>query len=178
MTRALGIDPGSRVTGYGVVEMVGNRLIHVANGAIVTPLKESMAARLAAIHHGLAEVVAAYRPTEVGIESIFQARNPRSALLLGQARGVALLAAELAGLPLVEYTPMQVKAAVVGYGKAEKHQVQEMVRRLLALPGEPRSDAADALAVAICHLQTSRTTRVLTASRVRRAVPAGAPVAA
>lgn len=168
MIRALGIDPGSRATGYGVVEMVGNRLVHVANGTIRAPSGATLAERLAGIHKGLAEVVSLYGPSEVGIESIFQSRNARSALLLGHARGVALLAAELAGLPLVEYTPMQVKAAVVGYGRAEKHQVQEMVRRLLVLPQEPGSDAADALAVAICHLQTNRTARAYCARRAVR----------
>jgi crossover junction endodeoxyribonuclease RuvC len=148
--------------------MVGNRLVHVAHGTIATSAKASVSARLAAIHRGLGEVLELYRPSEVGVESIFYARNPRSALLLGQARGVALLAAELAGLPIVEYTPMQVKAAVVGYGKAEKHQVQDMVKRLLALSQEPAADAADALAVAICHLQTSRTANAYTARRPAR----------
>ena len=110
-----------------------------------------------------------HRPGEVGVESIFHARNAQSALVLGQARGVALLSAELAGLPIVEYTPMQVKAAVVGYGHAEKGQVQDMVRRLLALAEPAGPDASDALAVAVCHLQTSRTAQAYAARRVTAA---------
>lgn len=176
MSRVLGVDPGSRATGYGVVEMVGNRLIHIAHGAITTPARSGLPERLAAIHRGLCEVLSAYLPAEVGVENIFHARNARAALMLGQARGVALLAVEMAGLPLVEYTPMQVKAAVVGYGKAEKHQVQDMVRRLLALPEAPGTDAADALAVAICHLQTSRTVRAYAGrGAARSAVRSPAP---
>lgn len=159
MIRVLGIDPGSRVTGFGVVEARGNRLVHVAHGRIAAPVHGSFAARLAAIYRGLTAVLAEHCPAEVGIESIFSARNAQSALKLGHARGVALLAAELGGLPVVEYAPMQVKAAVVGYGKAEKQQVQEMVRMLLGLVETPGPDAADALAVAICHAQ-SRSTAV------------------
>jgi crossover junction endodeoxyribonuclease RuvC len=170
--RALGIDPGSRATGFGVVELAGNRLVHVAHGAIHTPADASAAERLAVIYRGLVEVLERYRPEEVGVESIFHARNAQSALVLGQARGVALLSAELARLPIVEYTPMQVKLAVVGYGRAEKGQVQEMVRRLLALPANAGPDASDALAVAICHLQTSRTTRAHTERRSASRGPA------
>ncbi|MBI5014250.1 MAG: crossover junction endodeoxyribonuclease RuvC [Deltaproteobacteria bacterium] len=161
MSRALGIDPGSRATGFGVVDLTGNRLVHVACGAIHTPSRASAPERLAIIYRGLLDVIERHRPEEVGVESIFQARNARSALVLGQARGVALLSVELARLPIVEYTPMQVKLAVVGYGRAEKGQVQEMVRRLLALPEAAGPDASDALAVAICHLQTSRTARAV-----------------
>lgn len=177
MSRALGIDPGSRATGYGVVELAGSRLVHVDHGVLRPPAGAAVPERLAFIFRGLAEVVERHRPGEVGVESIFQARNAQSALVLGQARGVALLAAELAGLPLVEYTPMQVKLAVVGYGRAEKGQVQEMVRRLLALPEAAPTDASDALAVALCHLQTSRVTRAYLDRRAPGAVRPAPPAA-
>jgi crossover junction endodeoxyribonuclease RuvC len=157
MRRVLGIDPGSQNTGYGVVEMAGSRLTHVAHGTIRSSSKDSLSARLARIYTELCAALAAHAPNEVSIESIFQARNAQSALKLGHARGVALLAVEQHGLPMVEYTPMQVKSAVVGYGRAEKHQVQEMVRRLLCLPDKAGPDASDALAVAICHLQSRST---------------------
>ncbi len=159
MTRVAGIDPGSQITGYGVVELQGSRLVCVAHGAIRAPRGESLPARLAAIYQRLGEVLTAHSPDSVGVESTFHARNLQSALSLGQARGIALLAAEMGGFPIAEYTPMQVKAAVVGYGRAEKAQVQDMVRRLLCLPEVAGTDASDALAVAICHLQTSRTLR-------------------
>lgn len=157
MIRVLGIDPGSRATGYGVVEMHGSRLVHVDHGTLCGAPDASLGARLLAVYRGLRQVIEVHAPQEVGIESIFHARNSQSALKLGHVRGVALLTAEMGGVPIVEYTPMQVKSAVVGYGKAEKHQVQEMVRRLLALPRCAGQDASDALAVAICHLQTRRT---------------------
>jgi crossover junction endodeoxyribonuclease RuvC len=166
LSRVLGIDPGSQNTGYGVVELRGGRLVHVTHGTIRSPARAPMAERLATIYRGLCEVVEAVRPQEVGVENTFHARNVQTALKLGQARGVALLAAELAGLPVAEYTPMQVKAAVVGYGHAEKGQVQDMVRRLLALPELAGPDASDALAVAVCHLQTSRTAQAFAARRV------------
>lgn len=168
MMRILGIDPGSRVTGYGVVEAAGNRLAHVAHGTIAVPPNAPMAERLAVIYRGLCEVVAGHGPAEVSIESIFHARNAQSALKLGHARGVALLAAELGGVPVVEYTPMQVKSAVVGYGRADKGQVQDMVRRLLCLADPACADASDALAVAICHVQTRRTTEAYAARRAVR----------
>lgn len=167
MIRILGIDPGSRTTGYGVVERHGSRLVHVDHGTLAGPTESSLATRLLAVYRGLRQVIETHTPHEVGVESIFHARNAQSALKLGHVRGVALLTAEMGGLPVVEYTPMQVKLAVVGYGKAEKHQVQEMVRRLLALPKRANQDASDALAVAICHLQTRRT---LEACGGRRAV--------
>ena len=150
--------------------MEGNRLVHVAHGVISPESAGALPARLADIYRGLQEVIGAHSPSEVGVESIFHARNPQSAIKLGQARGVALLAAQMAGLEVVEYTPMQVKSAVVGYGRADKVQVQEMVRRLLALPERPSPDASDALAVAICHLQTSRSPHALARRRLR---PAG-----
>lgn len=163
--RVAGIDPGTGRTGYGVVEMEGNRLRHVAHGVIVTRAADGLPARLGRIFEGLLAVFEAHEPEEVGVEGIFHARNARSALTLGHARGAALLAAYRAGIPVVEYSPMQVKQAVVGYGGAEKHQVQDMVRRLLGLGRPASADASDALAVAICHLQTARTRRAQGAAR-------------
>jgi len=157
MIRVLGVDPGSRTTGYGVVEMRGNRLVHVAHGAISGGREDALGPRLAAIYRGLRAVLETHQPQEVSVESIFHARNAQSALKLGHARGVVLLTAELTEVPVTEYTPMQVKSAVVGYGRADKCQVQDMVRRLLTLPEPAGADASDALAVAICHLQTRRT---------------------
>lgn len=157
MRRVLGIDPGTQNTGFGVVELSGTRLTYVAHGTIRSSAQLSLSARLARIYTQLRDALECHTPDEVSVESIFQARNAMTALKLGHARGVALLAVEQRGLPMAEYTPMQVKAAVVGYGRAEKHQVQEMVRRLLCLPEAPGADASDALAVAICHLQTRRT---------------------
>lgn len=168
MKRVLGIDPGSRVTGFGVVGMDGNRLVHLSHGAIANDRETSLAQRLATIYRGLEAVLEEYGPEEVSIENIFHARNAQSALKLGHARGVALLAAEMRGLPVVEYTPMQVKSAVVGYGRAEKCQVQEMVRRLLCLRQCAGTDASDALAVAICHIQTRSTTEALRTRRPGR----------
>ena len=169
MTRVLGIDPGSRTTGYGVVETIGNRLVYVGHGAISGGAEVALPGRLAAIFEGLRRVLETHRPAEVCVENIFYARNAQSALKLGHARGVALLVAELSGLPVVEYTPMQVKSAVVGYGKAEKRQVQDMVRRLLNLQKAAGPDASDALAVAICHLQSRRVAeRFSTQPGVRR----------
>jgi crossover junction endodeoxyribonuclease RuvC len=170
MRRVLGIDPGTQNTGFGVVEMAGTRLVHVVHGTIRSSPRLSLSARLVRIYSGLREALECHAPDEVSVESIFQARNAQTALKLGHARGVALLAVEQSGLPMVEYTPMQVKSAVVGYGRAEKQQVQEMVRRLLCLPERAGADASDALAVAICHLQSRRTAE---AYARRRVVPRG-----
>ena len=147
--RILGIDPGLRVTGFGVVEHSGSRLRYITSGCVRSGSGE-LAARLKMILEGLAEVIAANRPQEVAIEKVFVNINPQSTLALGQARGSAICAAVIAGLPVAEYTALQVKQAVVGKGRAKKEQVQHMVRRLLALPGDPSADAADALACAIC----------------------------
>lgn len=149
--RILGIDPGSRATGYGLIEQQGNRLVHLDNGAIFTQSGAPLALRLQRIYQELERLIATYRPEAVAVEQVFMARNPASALKLGHARGVALLAGINAGLPVTEYTALQVKSAVVGYGRAGKHQVQQMTRTLLNLPEIAQEDAADALAVAICH---------------------------
>ncbi len=148
--RILGIDPGLVVTGFGILDKSGSRLIYVASGCIRTP-KGELALRLKSILEGLNEVIAAHGPGQVAIEKVFVNANPQSTLSLGQARGTAICAAVQHGLPLAEYTALQVKQAVVGNGHARKEQVQEMVRRLLKLAGDPSPDAADALACAICH---------------------------
>ncbi|MCL4469842.1 MAG: crossover junction endodeoxyribonuclease RuvC [Sulfuricella sp.] len=148
--RILGIDPGLRVTGFGVIEKTGQHLVYVASGCIRTPAGE-LPQRLKSIVEGLNEVMAAYRPDQAAVEKVFVNVNPQSTLLLGQARGAAICAAIMKDLPVAEYTALQVKQAVVGKGKAAKEQVQEMVRRLLNLAGDPQADAADALACAICH---------------------------
>jgi crossover junction endodeoxyribonuclease RuvC len=148
--RILGIDPGLRVTGFGLLERTGQRLRYVTSGIIRTPDGE-LPARLKAIFDGVIEVILAHRPDQVAVEKVFVNVNPQSTLLLGQARGAAICAAVSRGLPVAEYTALQVKQAVVGKGHAAKQQVQEMVRRLLNLPAEPSADAADALACAISH---------------------------
>jgi len=151
--RVFGIDPGSERTGYGCVETDGSRHRLVVCGAIVTSPRSGFPAQLLAIHQRLTALLAECRPECVAVESLFHAVNVRSALKLGHARGVAVLAAMEAGYEVAEYTPAEIKRAVVGYGRAEKHQVQEMVRLLLGLSVAPTPhDAADALAVAICHV--------------------------
>jgi crossover junction endodeoxyribonuclease RuvC len=151
LVRILGIDPGLVVTGYGVVEKQGSTLVYVASGRIRSDASQPLAARLATILAGLAEVIEAFGPTEAAVEKVFVNVNPQSTLLLGQARGAAICAAVTARLNVAEYTALQVKQSVVGQGHARKEQVQEMVKRLLRLPGHPSPDAADALACAICH---------------------------
>lgn len=148
--RILGIDPGLRVTGFGVIDKIGQQLVYVASGCIRTPTGE-LPQRLKSILDGLGEVIATYGPEQVVVEKVFVNVNPQSTLLLGQARGAAICAAILKDLPVAEYTALQVKQAVVGNGHAAKEQVQDMVRRLLKLEGDPQADAADALACAICH---------------------------
>jgi crossover junction endodeoxyribonuclease RuvC len=151
--RILGIDPGLQRTGFGVVEASGPRLAYVASGVISTleAPRADLPGRLKLIFDGVREVIALYGPDCASAEIVFVNVNPQSTLLLGQARGAALAALVTSGLPVAEYTALQVKKAVVGHGLAAKAQVQEMVRRLLALPGLPGADAADALAVAIVH---------------------------
>ena len=149
--RILGIDPGLGITGYGVVEKDGALLGYVSSGRIISDEKQALSQRLATILAGLEEVIRTFAPVEVAVEKVFVNVNPQSTLLLGQARGAAICAAVLAHLPVAEYTALQVKQAVVGQGHARKEQVQEMVKRLLKLGGDPSPDAADALACAICH---------------------------
>ena len=150
----LGIDPGSRITGYGIVEKAGNRLVHIDNGAIFTDTATDFPGRLKKIFDGLLEIIAQYRPDQVAIENIFFSTNAQSALKLGQARGAAIVAAVHCGLPVAEYTALQVKQAVVGQGRAEKGQVQKMMKALLCLPECAQEDASDALAVAVCHINS------------------------
>ena len=149
--RILGIDPGLRVTGFGVIESAGRKLTYVTCGCIKSNDKDPLPERLKVILRDLALIISREHPTEVAVEKVFVNVNPQSTLLLGQARGAAIAAAVMADLPVAEYTALQVKQAVVGHGKAAKEQVQEMVRRLLDLPGTPSADAADALACAIAH---------------------------
>ncbi|MDR1935811.1 MAG: crossover junction endodeoxyribonuclease RuvC [Candidatus Accumulibacter sp.] len=149
--RILGIDPGLRVTGFGVIEKTGNRLGYLASGCIRTDAADALPARLGAIHAGLGELLARYRPDQAVVEIVFVNVNPQSTLLLGQARGAAITALVAGGVEVAEYTALQVKQAVVGNGHADKVQVQHMVRRLLSLAGDPSPDAADALACAIAH---------------------------
>jgi len=148
--RILGIDPGLRVTGFGIIDKTGARLAYVTSGCVKSGQGE-LPERIKVLLEGLTEIIAANRPDQGAIEKVFVNVNPQSTLLLGQARGAAICAAVLAGVPVAEYTALQVKQAVVGVGKAGKEQVQMMVKRLLALPGDPSPDAADALACAICH---------------------------
>lgn len=154
--RILGIDPGSRITGYGIIDQQGNRLIHLDNGAIITRGGMPLADRLNLIYSQLESLIQEFDPQAVAVEQVFVARNPASALKLGHARGIALLAGVRAGLPVAEYTALQVKSAVVGYGRAAKSQIQQMTRTLLNLTEIAQEDAADALAVAICHAHSHR----------------------
>ncbi len=151
MERILGVDPGSRITGYGVIDCDHGRLQFVACGVIKTDTSLPFANRLNEIFDGINEVVQIHNPVIAAVEDLFLAQNPRSALKLGHARGAAVVAAMQNGLTVYDYSPRSVKQAVAGYGQAEKSQVQHMVKVLLGLSGAPSSDAADALAVAICH---------------------------
>lgn len=148
--RILGIDPGLRITGFGIITQTGQALTYVSSGCIRTP-DAALPERLKTILDGLAEIIALHQPNQVAVEQVFVNVNPKSTLLLGQARGAAICAAVAANLQVAEYTALQVKQAVVGNGHAAKEQVQHMVMRLLRLPSAPTADAADALACAICH---------------------------
>jgi crossover junction endodeoxyribonuclease RuvC len=162
--RIFGIDPGSGRTGYGCVESDGTRHRIIVCGAVSTPALATFPQKLLIIHSRLAALIAEARPDCVAIESIFHAANVRSALKLGHARGVAMLAAVEAGLAVVEYSPAEIKRAVVGYGRADKNQVQQMVKLILGLRAAPSPhDAADALAVAICHVNSQAPARVAAA---------------
>lgn len=157
--RVLGIDCGTECTGYGVVELGRNgKLLCLTCGAIRLSPRHALPAKLATIFTRLGVIIEQYRPDNVAIEEVFYALNVKSALKLGQVRGVAMLAASSTGLTVSEYSPLTIKSAVVGYGRAEKHQVQHMVTQLLNLAEIPEPpDAADALAIAICHLHTAAT---------------------
>ena len=154
MIRSIGIDPGSRCTGFGVVEGDGNRLRHIRNGIIRIPGRLAFPARLQLIYQQLTCIIEECRPECLAIEDVFFAKNAKSALRLGQARGAAILAGVNAGLPVYEYSALQVKQAVVGYGKAGKEQVTDMIRTLFSLQESIDPNAADALAIAVCHLNT------------------------
>lgn len=148
--RILGIDPGSRITGYGLIDIDGPKTHYVASGCIRIS-GEKLAERLQQVYAGVTEVIQRYNPVEMAIEQVFMARNADSALKLGQARGVAIVAGANHALPVAEYAARRVKQSVVGSGGADKAQVQHMVAHLLKLPGLPQVDAADALAIALCH---------------------------
>jgi crossover junction endodeoxyribonuclease RuvC len=155
--RVLGIDPGTAITGYGVVEDVKGDLKPLAFGVIRTPADQPLPTRLQSIYRAVGKLAKKWEPTAAAVEELFFSRNVRTAMSVGQARGVALLALADAGLDVAEYTPLAIKQAVTGYGNADKAQMQEMVRLLLELAEVPRpDDAADALAVAICHLHSAR----------------------
>lgn len=153
MTVVLGLDPGTRHFGWGVVRKVGTRLTHIAHGVLDVEKKGDLGARLVAIESALVEVVKAHAPVEASIESLFFAKDAQAAAKLGHARGVALLVCVRAGLPSFEYAPTLVKRTVVGAGRAEKSQVAQMIKVVLGLSEIPRPDAADALAIAVTHLQ-------------------------
>jgi len=158
----LGIDPGTAITGYGLVKGEGDDLSLVAYGAITTSSDWPLPERLQRIYQELMALIEDRQPTAVAVEELFFSKNVRTALSVGQARGVTLLAAANAGLPIHEYTPLQVKQAIAGYGRATKDQVQQMVRMLLALDSVPQpDDAADAIAVAICHIHSAKLTAML-----------------
>ncbi|MBP5312690.1 MAG: crossover junction endodeoxyribonuclease RuvC [Clostridia bacterium] len=158
----LGIDPGFAITGYGVVEYIGNKFKVIDYGVVSTDKSELFSSRLQSIYDKLSETIEKYRPDCMAIEELFFNNNAKTAIMAAHGRGVAMLACTKAGLPCYEYTPLQVKQNIVGYGRAEKRQVQQMVKAILNLPSIPRpDDAADALAIAICHAHS-----MITAERV------------
>jgi crossover junction endodeoxyribonuclease RuvC len=162
--RVVGIDPGTATTGYGMIEETAGRLVLICFGTICTPSGMPLPQRLLELHRRLAELLTLHAPDTAAVESLFFQKNVRTALSVGQARGAALLALAEYGVPVSEYTPNEVKQAVTGYGAAEKRQVQTMVRTLLELAEEPRpDDAADALAVAICHAHSKKIERLVEA---------------
>ncbi len=165
MVRLLGLDPGLRFTGWGIIECDGSRLRHIADGVIATDGAASVPIRLKTLHDALAELLDRHRPDEAAVEETYVNRNGTATLKLGYARGIALLAPAMAGIPVAEYAAKTVKMAVVGTGGADKHQGEVMVRRLLPAAGLRRADAADALAVAICHAH-HRTSRIAWAAGV------------
>ena len=165
--RILGIDPGTGTTGYGIIDVEGNRLRHVDNGIIKTRSSNLLPLRLKTIYDCLSDILEEFSPHAVSVEQVFMAKNPKAALTLGHARGAAVLAAVNRDIEVHEYSALQVKSAVVGYGHAAKQQVQHMVKALLNLPEVAQEDAADALAVAICHAN-SRTMKQAVSGTTRR----------
>jgi len=162
--RVLGIDCGSRVTGYGVIDSNGADCVFICCGAIRSKSSDPLADRLKGIYRGIVQIIRELEPEAAAFESLFYATNAQSALKLGHVRGVSMFAAAEANIPIYEYSPLEVKSAVTGYGRAEKLQVQQMVRALLKLNAPPQPyDASDALAVAICHIHTNRFNKSLTA---------------
>jgi crossover junction endodeoxyribonuclease RuvC len=166
MIRIIGIDPGSRRTGYGIVDMSGTTINYVTSGIIRLP-EESLPERLQLIFNAVSQLIQEYNPEAMSIEDVFMSINPRGALKLGQARGAAILAGTNAKLPVSEYSPRSVKLAVVGTGAADKKQIQMMVASLLKLSSEPSEDAADALAVAICHGHSMRSQKLMSEAGVK-----------
>ena len=166
MTRIIGIDPGSRRTGYGIIDVVGSKITYVSSGIIRVP-QQSLPERLKLIFDAVTQIIAEYQPEHLGIEEVFVAHNASSALKLGQARGAAIVAAVNAQLPVGEYSARSVKQSIVGTGAADKKQVQQMIVQLLKLSSAPAEDAADALAVAICHAHSMRTNAALAGAGVK-----------
>jgi crossover junction endodeoxyribonuclease RuvC len=166
MIRIIGIDPGSRRTGYGIVDISGATINYVTSGIIRLP-EDSLPERLQLIFDAVSQLIEEYKPVVMSIEDVFMSINPRGALKLGQARGAAILAGTNAKLPVSEYSPRSVKQAIVGTGAANKKQVQMMVTSLLKLPGEPAEDAADGLAVAICHGHSMRSQKIMSTAGVK-----------
>ncbi len=168
MALILGIDPGSRIAGYGVIQAVGNKLQYVASGCIRVDTSRDLAYRLKQINESVTKLIEAYGPEEFAIEQVFMGKNVDSALKLGQARGVAIVAAAMKDIPVFEYAARSVKQAVTGKGSADKQQVQKMVQILLKLPGCPQEDAADALAIAICHANSTQNLMAQAGARGQR----------
>jgi crossover junction endodeoxyribonuclease RuvC len=159
--RIIGIDPGSRITGYGIVEKRGSSFVHIDNGCLTTRPADPIPERLGQIYSGLLQILEKYRPDAAAVEEVFFAKNVASSIKLGEARGVALLAAVQSRIPVFEYATREVKQAITGYGQATKDQIQKMVKSMLRLPEIAQEDASDALAVAICHLQSYRMKQVV-----------------
>ncbi|MCC2625592.1 MAG: crossover junction endodeoxyribonuclease RuvC [Burkholderiales bacterium] len=166
--RVLGIDPGLRNTGFGVVEVVGNKPHYIASGVVSTNSGEALPLRIKTILSGISEIIKEYTPEIACIEKVFVNVNPQSTLLLGQARGAAIAACVLHNLAVTEYTALQVKQSVVGYGHAEKEQVAKMVKLFLNLSGAPRKDAADALAIALTHINYAKVSKVFHMSATKK----------
>lgn len=166
MTVILGIDPGSRKTGFGVIRVDGSESTYLTSGIIRLPTDQPLPPRLGVLFEALNEIIDEFHPTQMSIEQVFLARGPDAALKLGQARGAAIVAGVQRGLEVNEYSARQIKQAVVGTGAAAKEQVQHMVKILLKLPAAPKEDAADALAAALCHAHTRQTLSGVDASRI------------